>query len=125
MSAKLTIEQMHALAKAKKGVCLSTKYVSAKTKLRWRCSEGHEWETTPDKVKQGKWCPRCGIARVASAHAGTIEQMHALAKSKKGVCLSTVYVNSYTKLRWRCAEGHEWETTPGTRLDPGMDRPEV
>jgi hypothetical protein len=36
--AKLTIEQMHALAQEKNGVCLSTKYVSAKTKLRWRCS---------------------------------------------------------------------------------------
>ena len=42
----------------------------------------------------------------------TIEQMQALAKEKNGICLSTRYVNNQTKLRWRCAEGHEWEATP-------------
>jgi hypothetical protein len=44
----------------------------------------------------------------------TIEDMQALAKKRGGECLSTVYVNSATKLRWRCAEGHEWEATPRT-----------
>ena len=28
------------------------------------------------------------------------------------VCLSPRYVGSNTKLRWRCAEGHEWDVTP-------------
>ena len=55
---KLTIEQMQALAKERDGVCLSTTYVNAHTKLRWRCAEGHEWETTPDSVKGGSWCRR-------------------------------------------------------------------
>lgn len=34
------------------------------------------------------------------------------AVDKGGVCLSTVYSNSHTKLLWRCAEGHEWWATP-------------
>ena len=60
MSAKLTIEQMHALAKERGGVCLSTVYVNSYTKLRWRCSEGHEWEATPSNVKRlDSWCPAC------------------------------------------------------------------
>jgi len=39
MGAKLTIEQMQALAQERKGVCLSTKYVNQSTKLRWRCAQ--------------------------------------------------------------------------------------
>ena len=54
-----TIEEMQVLAKDRGGECLSTKYVNAKTKLRWRCSEGHEWEAVPSSVQRGKWCPRC------------------------------------------------------------------
>ena len=60
MGARITIEQMHALAKAHDGFCLSTVYVNSKAKLRWRCPKGHEWEATPDNVKNnGRWCPCC------------------------------------------------------------------
>lgn len=96
---------MQALAKKRRGQCLSKKYVHSETKLRWRCAKGHEWEASPSNVKRrGSWCPACvGLLR------GTIEQMQALAKARDGVCLSTVYVNNKAKLRWRCAEGHEWD----------------
>ena len=60
MSTKHTIEQMQALAKERKGVCLSAVYVNAHTNLRWRCREGHEWEVASDKIKNsGHWCPEC------------------------------------------------------------------
>jgi len=65
---KLTIEQMQALARERKGVCLSTAvYVNGKTKLRWRCSESHEWEAAPGNIKKGHWCPEC--RRVAQRRA--------------------------------------------------------
>ena len=28
------------------------------------------------------------------------------------MCLSKTYVSTYTKFRWRCAEGHEWKAKP-------------
>lgn len=56
---KLTIDEMQELARKKNGKCLSTEYVNRGTKLQWQCSEGHEWFATPDKIKQGRWCPRC------------------------------------------------------------------
>lgn len=37
--------------------------------------------------------------------------MHALAKQRGGQCLSTKYINSRTKLTWKCDKGHKWETT--------------
>ena len=39
----------------------------------------------------------------------TIDEMQRLAKAKGGACLSTIYKNPKSKLRWRCAKGHEWK----------------
>jgi hypothetical protein len=32
-----------------------------------------------------------------------------IAEGQGGECLSKSYVNSQSKLKWRCAEGHEWD----------------
>jgi hypothetical protein len=39
--------------------------VGITTKARWRCGEGHEFETVPQCIIGGHWCPRCsrGISR--------------------------------------------------------------
>ena len=36
-----------------------------------------------------------------------------IAKRNGGKCLSKVYLNSRTKLKFECSEGHVWETRPG------------
>ena len=101
---KLTIEEMQKLAERREGKCLSKKYVNAHTKLKWKCAKGHIWEAKPYSVKQiGTWCPYC-----AGQHQ-TIEEMQELAESRGGKCLSNEYINNQTKLKWQCAEGHEWE----------------
>lgn len=106
---RLTIEQMQELAQRHGGVCLSTTYQNSGTKLRWRCAHGHEWESTPDNIKGGHWCPTCaGVVHLS------LDDMHAVAKDRGGVCLSDKYVNSSTRLSWRCAEGHEWTATPSS-----------
>ena len=57
---KLTIEQMHEIAKARNGKCLSKDYVNAGTKLHWQCHRGHQWFAAPYSVKsQGSWCKEC------------------------------------------------------------------
>ena len=48
------------IAKGKGGKCLSKNYKNARTHLKWRCAEGHEWKATADYVKnQGYWCGIC------------------------------------------------------------------
>jgi len=94
------------IARARGGRCLSTRYGNAKTHLRWRCAEGHEWEAVPGSISSGTWCPRC------AGMVLTIDDMHEFARARGGLCLATEYVNSRTPMRWRCAEGHEWETKP-------------
>lgn len=54
------IKELQKIAKSKGGVCLSEKYINAKTKLRWRCKNKHEWEATPSHIRNsGSWCRIC------------------------------------------------------------------
>ena len=101
---------MRALAVSRGGRLVSDYYISNSEKLRWRCTEGHEWEAVPSSVRRGAWCPICGDKRAAIKRAYTIEKMRTLAEAKGGVCLSANYSNVKSRLRWRCAEGHEWES---------------
>jgi hypothetical protein len=108
LNRRLALEDMKDLARAKGGECLSDIYHGQHVKLRWRCAKGHEWDAAPGHVRnQGCWCPKC-----AGKAPLKIEEMRAIARSRSGECLSQSLINALTKLRWRCAEGHEWEATP-------------
>ena len=56
---RLTVEEMHRLAEERGGKCLSDKYVSLSTKVKWQCSKGHVWEATTQDIRSGNWCPEC------------------------------------------------------------------
>ena len=105
---------MQAIAKKRGGKCLSKKYVNGRTKLKWECVDGHRWEAAPEFVKHGTWCPTCGIVGLRKNPTIAIEELHKLAKSRGGKCLSKKYVNNRTPLEWECKEGHRWEATPGS-----------
>lgn len=106
-SEKLTIEKMRSLAKERQGECISTHYANSRSKLTWRCQVGHVWEATPDSIVAGKWCHVCGGSKKL-----TLLDMQALAKSRGGECLSSIYANVNTKLLWICGAKHQWEATP-------------
>ena len=111
-NALLNIIEMKELAASHGGACLSETYVNSKTKLKWRCSAGHEWNATPAHIKSGTWCPKCRDKDVANKLRKNINDMHTLAQSRGGVCLSTKYVNNRIKLRWQCSKDHTWTATP-------------
>lgn len=101
------LNEIQEIANSREGVCLSTKYISVTTKMRFRCKVAHEWETKPQVIKRGKWCPYCGHSVKL-----TLQEFQEISKQKGGLCLSTEYVNQNTKLRFRCKKGHEWEGLP-------------
>jgi hypothetical protein len=104
---RLTISEMHEIAKEYGGRCLSKNYINSHTKLLWQCAEGHQWEAAHSHIKNGQWCPYCaGNVRL------TIADMQQIAEEREGVCLSSIYTNVATKLLWQCAEGHQWEAKP-------------
>jgi len=53
---------------------------------------------------RGTWCPHC----VRESEKLGIEYAKELARSRNGECLSNVYINYTTHLRWRCSKSHEW-----------------
>ena len=65
---KLSIDDMHYIAKERGGKCLSNTYTNNKTKLIWECSEGHQWKATPKNIKLGTWCPVCFFSRLSATH---------------------------------------------------------
>ncbi len=102
------LEEIRKIAKEKGGQCLSDEYVSFAGKLKFRCSEGHEWRTSWQILKNGSWCVQCVRAR----RTKTIDDLLKIAKEKGGKCLSDTYLGVYTPMKWQCAEGHIWETKP-------------
>jgi len=101
---KHTIESVNNAAKKKGGVCLSSEMSNIDDKLDWECEHGHRWSAVAyDVVSGGHWCPTCGNNAKL-----TIPELQTLAKEKGGSLLSTEYINSKSKLKWLCCEGHEF-----------------
>ena len=107
-----SIEVMHTIAEQREGRCLSTEYLNAHTPMQWECSEGHTWQSNANNIKSGRWCPKCADKIRAEKRKNTIEDMQILAKKHEGKCLSTVYIDANTKLRWSCDKGHIFEKEP-------------
>ncbi len=103
------------IAKLKDGECLSTKYFYAKEKLIWKCSniKHPSWEATYDSVSRGAWCKKC--AGNFSKEDG-LQLSKKIAEEKGGQCLSEIYLNSNTKMSWKCSnvEHPIWDATYGT-----------
>lgn len=104
------------IAKERGGECLSTEYRGATKKLRFRCTKDHEWEAVPDSVKnQGTWCTQCSYDDASKRNRlqNGLTVLRELAHARGGECLSSEYINTQTKYRWRCANGHEWDASAG------------
>ncbi|MBU0532993.1 hypothetical protein KKB44_05875 [Candidatus Micrarchaeota archaeon] len=100
---------MQNLAKKQGGKCLSKKYGDITTKLKWQCKKGHVWYAIASNIKhKGRWCPHCK----GGVKYQDINDMRELARKKGGDCLSLRYINSKTRLKWRCADSHTWWSTP-------------
>lgn len=101
------------LAKKHGGLCLSVEYVNARQKMKWKCKDGHEWETAYDAVRSGKWCGICRRKETAQKLRSSIEEMQQIAKTRNGKCLSSEHINMQTPLKWECEKGHQWMARPG------------
>lgn len=101
---KDNIETFKKIAIEKNGECLSTEYINCRTKLKFKCNDGHVWETLPRTIKYSKsWCPIC------SGHIKLdINEAQEIAKHNGGKCISPIYTNANTNLLWECKHGHIW-----------------
>jgi hypothetical protein len=107
MMRKETIEELHRIAAAHGGKCVSTTFLDRYSKLKWQCKELHIWEAIPINILAGHWCPEC-----AGIKKGTLEEMQQIAQERGGKCLSPIYINSSEKMLWECKKLHRWEARP-------------
>jgi hypothetical protein len=114
------MKRLREVARLHGGKCLSRGYTKLTERYRFRCAEGHEWETIGSDVVRGAWCRVCADQRKVHAyrHKDGLERLRACAESHGGVCLSLTYEGSKGRYRFRCNAGHEWETL-GARIFRG------
>lgn len=113
------LKEAQNLAKAKGGECLSTIYVTARTKMLWSCKkDNHQnFEMTYDDVKSGTWCRLCSFKSTAQKKIKySIPFFQELANKKNGKCLASEYISYNKKLRMECERKHQWNAKPGDLL---------
>jgi len=110
MTRKLMIECAHKIAKERDGKCLSDNYINNSLPLKWQCNKDkHIWTTSYNSIQHGTWCPKC-----AGKQKLTILDLQKLAKERDGVCLSKKYINSHTKIIFKCNKDNcIWKAIPG------------
>jgi hypothetical protein len=94
------------IAKSKGGECLSDSYINNRSKLKFRCSNGHEWETTIKCIKKA-WCPICYLGGSSSDKFKTAQET----AIKRGGKLISDNISFSEKLIWECDAGHTWSAT--------------
>lgn len=106
------IENFIKMAEKMGGQCLSTDYKNNRTVLKYKCGKGHVFETEARNIVRGSWCPACGTESARKKLQGSFDEIKEIAAKRGGKCLSTEYVNNYSKLEFQCVNGHIWEAEP-------------
>ncbi len=103
--------ELKEIAHKKGGEIISEIYESDRKKLKFKCKEGHIWETIPKDVFRGHWCRKCAAKERAEKQRITISEINDLVKNK-GRCLSEEYLGYDEPLLFICNEGHKFKLTP-------------
>lgn len=110
-SLRLNIGVAKQLGRERGGECLSTEYHKNNQKLLWQCAQGHQWMAHYNNIKYGKWCPECVRLGQMRPFNEILAMVHALG----GDILDdpSLYRNAESRLRMRCAKGHEFNKRIG------------
>ncbi len=89
-------------------------------KAWWRCSKGHEWQSSIDNRSKGRGCPYCSNKKVLIGYNDLATTNPKLASEwnyeRNGALKPKDFTaNSHKKVWWKCDKGHEWETTIKSR----------
>ncbi len=105
----LTIETVNLRLKDQ-NITLIGEYINGRTQSEFQCQENHVWKAAPNDVIHGNGCPHC-----SHKFPLTVELINKRLEDR-GIIILGKYINHYTKTKFRCLEGHEWETTTNSVL---------
>ena len=109
---KYTIIDLKRFANKKNGRLLSKEYTLTKRKYEWECEKGHSWSAQWEKIRLGRWCPKCGRESARNASLKTLSDVKEAASTFGGECLSTEYEGVYQELQFKCGNGHVFYRQP-------------
>ena len=91
-------------------------------KVWWKCEKGHEWEAAISGVSGGSRCPICsnrvvlaGFNDLGTTHPRIASEWHPTLNGE--LKPQEVSKGSIKLVWWKCAEGHEWKTSPNGRTN--------
>jgi len=105
----LTIENINSRIKDR-DITLIGEYINGRTQTEFQCHKKHIWKVAPNDVIHGNGCPYC------SHKFPLTKEIINKRLNDRGIVISGEYVNNYTKTKFQCANGHEWETTANSVL---------
>lgn len=90
-------------------------YINSYEKILCRCNKClNEWKITPNKLLDGRGCPKCNIIAATKTHEEFISQLY---DTNKNIEVLGKYVNDRTKIQVCCIKHrHTWDTTPSRLL---------
>jgi hypothetical protein len=104
----IKLEKYKEIAQQNEGICISKVYINSEHKLEFKCKYNHIFKISSERVSAGRWCRKCSQIKNGILLRLTIEEMQNIAKERGGKCLSTIYINCKSPLKWECSIGHEW-----------------
>ena len=90
---------------------LSREYINNRTKLIYRCPEGHEHSIKFSDWKQNRRCPICSREKGVAKRRIPLEFIKTSFEKENYILLSTKYKNCEQKLDYICPEGHKHNIT--------------
>ena len=89
----------------------STVTVGSKKKLKWKCGEGHVWESVVLNRVHGTGCGVCGNRILEVGVNDLLSQHPLIASEADGWNPSQKLAGSSERLNWKCKMGHSWQST--------------
>jgi hypothetical protein len=106
---RLSLSDIKSYFKERDYELISTCYRSNRSKLSYICPNGHEGTTTYSDFKRGRRCKKCYRERRAEIERFSYDYVKAFFEKNSCELLEKKYINSGTKMRYRCSCGRESE----------------
>lgn len=86
-------------------------------KVKWKCPEGHIWESSPNRRTSGSIakCPVCINKIILPGFNDLATTRPDLAKETSKAIARSVWSGSLKKISWKCSAGHTWDASPYSR----------
>ena len=83
----------------------------SRLRKKWRCDQGHVWESTVSNVSSGAGCGVCDGKQVLAGFNDLETKFPHIARMADGWDPKETTSSSHKKLAWKCEYGHKWIAT--------------